>query len=421
MPAARPEVWIVATASTPFQKWPDRDFRSLAAEVVENILSDAMLEDGQGIGAVHFGNCAMGHWGQHNIRGQTVLDPLQRAGRLAARLPTVNVEAGCATGSAAFHGAVNTVAAGAADMVLALGVEKTLIPDDPKATFAVFDGGIDQRHKSEWQGFFADQGAAHGVGWDPSPWRILFLDVHAMQARHHMARHGSTAAQLAAIASKNHLHGSRNDRAQLRFRLSPDEVLADKAVVAPFTRAMCCPLSDGAAGVLVVNRAGLARLDPAVRARAVKVRASVLTGGAWRQLDEPGVVHHAAAAAWAQSGMAPADVHVAEVHDATAACELQATEALGFCEPGQGGAWAESGASAWDGALPVNPSGGLESKGHPLAATGLGQLDELVTQLRGEGGAKQIRREATVGLQHNAGGLVGLDEALCHIAILERA
>jgi acetyl-CoA acetyltransferase len=414
------EAWIVATASTPFQKWPERGFRSLAEEVVEGLLVDAGLPDGAPVEGAWFANCAMGHWGQHNIRGQTVLDPLQRAGRLPSRLPVVNVEAGCATGSVAFHGAVNAVKAGTVDMALAIGVEKTLIPDSPEKTFAVFDGGIDQRHKTEWQGFFAAQGDEGGVGWDPQPWRILFLDVHAMQARHHMARHGTTPEQLAAVASKNHLHGSRNPRAQYRFTVSPEQVLADKAVVTPFTRAMCCPLSDGAAGLLVVSRAGLERLDPSVRARALKVRASVLEGGAWRTLAEPNVLAHAARKLWHKSGARPEDVDVAEVHDATAYCELHATELLGFCAPGEGGAWAQSGASRWDGERPVNPSGGLESKGHPLGATGLGQLDELVRQLRGEAGETQVRRPVALGLQQNAGGLIGLDEALCHVALLER-
>ncbi len=414
------EAWIVGTSSTRFQKWPDRGFRSLAEEVVEGLITDAGLPDGAAIEQAWFANCAMGHWGQHNIRGQTIVDPLQRAGRLPSRLPLINVEAGCATGSAAFHSAVHAVKAGAVDLALALGVEKTLIPDDPKATFAVFDGGIDQRHPDEWRTFFATQAATHGVGWGPHAWRILFLDVHAMQARHHQRAFGSTAAQLATIASKNHLHGSRNAKAQLRFEISEDAVLTDKAIVDPFTRAMCCPLSDGAAGVLVCSTAGLARLDPQTRARAVRVRASVLEGGAWRNLDQDNVLAHAARKAYAKSGLGPGDIQVAEVHDSTASCELQATELLGFCPRGEGGAWAQSGASRWDGVLPINPSGGLESKGHPLGATGLGQLDELVTQLRGEGGDKQVARDVRIGLQHNAGGLIGLDEALCHVAVLER-
>ena len=414
------EVWIVATAATAFGKHVDRGFRALAAEVVHGLAAPFGGGRLPEIDGAWFGNCAMGHWGQHNIRGQTVLSPLQRDGLLSDRLPVVNVEAGCATGSAAFHGAVMAVAGGGARFALALGVEKTIMPDDPARTFAVFAGGIDQRHPDEWSGHFAAEAAAAGLTWAPDPRRVLFLDVHALQARHHMARYGTTAAQLAAIASKSRQAGARNAGAQQRLALSPEQVLADKPVVAPFTRAMCCPLSDGAAGALLCSGEALRGLPPELRAGALRVRGSVLEGGSWRGLDGEAVVQAAAARLWARTGASPRDVQLAEVHDATAWCELAATEALGFCAPGDGGPWAEAGHSAWDGDLPVNPSGGLLSRGHPLGATGLGQLHELCQQLRGAAGGHQVPGEKSVGLQHNAGGLIGLDEALCHLALIER-
>jgi acetyl-CoA acetyltransferase len=146
----------------------------------------------------------------------------------------------------------------------------------------------------------------------------------------------------------------------------------------------------------------------------------VLVGGTWRNIDEDNVVAHAAERAYKRSGLTPADIDIAEVHDATSYCELQATELLGFCDRGAGGAYAESGATARDGARPVNASGGLVSKGHPLGATGLGMIDELVRQLRGEAGDLQVASDVRIGLQQNAGGLIGLDEALCHVGIFER-
>lgn len=411
--------WILGTASTVFDKWPDRTFRDLAEEVVSAVLDDAAI-DGTDVEHTVFGNCAMGTHGQDNIRGQVALTPMMRDGRLPARMPIVNVEAGCATGSAAFHAAVQAVRSGDVDLALALGVEKTLVPNDPIATFKLFSGGIDQRHKHEWRTFFAEQGERFGVGWAPHKHRILFLDVHAMQARHHMAVHGTTAEHLAVIASKNHGNAVHNPRAQYRFEVPVAAALADKAVVEPFTRSMCSPLSDGAAAVLVCSDRFLARATDRQRERALKVRASVLTGGTWRNLDEDNVVGPAAQRAYTRAGLAPADIDIAEVHDATSYCELQATELLGFCEKGQGGAYAVSGATARDGARPVNASGGLVSKGHPLGATGLGMLDELTRQLRGEAGTLQVSRNVRIGLQQNAGGLIGLDEALCHIGILER-
>lgn len=411
--------WILGTASTVFQKWPARSFRDLAEAVVTAALEDGGVS-GDDVEHVVFGNCAMGAHGQDNIRGQVALTAMMRDGRLPARLPIVNVEAGCATGSAAFHAAVQAVRAGDVDVALALGVEKTLVPDDPVRTFQVFQGGIDQRHPDEWRTFFAEQGARHGVGFSPHPHRILFLDVHAMQARHHMATHGTTAEHLAVIASKNHGNAVHNPRAQYRFEVPVAAALADKAVVEPFTRSMCSPLSDGAAAVLLCSdrvRAGLAAEQ---RSRTLRVRASVLEGGTWRGLDEDNVVAHAGRKAYARAGLGPDDVHLAEVHDATSYCELQATELLGFCPRGEGGTYAMSGATRRSGARPVNASGGLVSKGHPLGATGLGMLDELVRQLRGEAGDLQVTRDVRIGLQQNAGGLIGLDEALCHVGILER-
>ncbi|HCH62570.1 MAG: thiolase [Deltaproteobacteria bacterium] len=410
--------WILGTASTVFQKWPDRTFRDLAKEVVEGVLSDSGIA-GSDVEHIVFANCAMGAHGQDNIRGQVALTALMRDGRLPARVPIVNVEAGCATGSAAFHAAVSAVRAGDVDVALAIGVEKTLVPDDPVRTFQLFSGGIDQRHKHEWRTFFAEQGKRSGMGWTPHKHRILFLDVHAMQARHHMATHGTTAEHLAVIASKNHGNAVHNPRAQYRFEVPVAAALADKEVVEPFTRSMCSPLSDGAAAVLVCSDAFLARCTKQTARRAVQVRASVLVGGTWRNIEDDNVVAHAAARAYDRAGLTPDDIDIAEVHDATSYCELQATELLGFCERGSGGAYAASGATARDGARPVNASGGLISKGHPLGATGLGMIDELVRQLRGEAGALQVSSNVRVGLQQNAGGLIGLDEALCHVGIFE--
>jgi acetyl-CoA acetyltransferase len=414
------DVYVVGTASTPFAKHPERDFRALAEDVVHAALEDAGLESGAEVDQAWFGNCAMGQWGQDNIRGQVALTGLMRDGTLPARLPIINVEAGCATGSAAFHSAFKDIASGTAAVSLALGIEKTWIPDDPMKTFALFAGGIDQRHRAEWKAFFAQQGDRHGVGWAPDPRRILFLDVHAMQARYHMDRYGTTPEQLAAVASKNHHHGALNPKAQYRFEIDVQGVLDDRFVVDPLTRAMCAPISDGAAATLLCSGAWLKLQPQAVQDRAIKVRASTLTGGTWRELDEDNVVTVAARRAYAVAGLGPEDVDLAEVHDATAYCELQATEALGFCDVGEGGAYAESGATTLGGERPVNLSGGLESKGHPLGATGLGMIDELVTQLRGEAGDRQAPGDPTIAVQQNAGGLIGLDEALCGVNVLER-
>lgn len=413
------EVWAVGAASTGFQKWPERTHRSLATEVVSAARQDAGIGDRR-VDGVWFGSCAMQVFGQDNIRGQVALQDAMRAGQLEPDAPIVNVEGGCATGTAALHGAFTAVGSGQARLALAVGVEKTWVPHDPARSFALFAGGIDQMHPDEWKDFYEQAGARAEQRFEPHPQRIVFLDVHAMAARRHMVRFGTTVEDLAGIASKNHGNGVHNPKAQLRKGLSSAEILADRAVIAPFTRSMCAPISDGAAAVLLVDRATLAELEPSVRERAVRVRAVALGGGTWRELDQDDVTVRTARRAYQLAGLTAAQVDLAEVHDANAWCELHATEALGFCGPGEGGAYAASGATARGGARPVNASGGLIARGHPLAATGLGMVDELMLQLRGEAGARQVAR-ASVGLAQNAGGMIGFDEALCGVTILERA
>ncbi|MHC4836707.1 MAG: thiolase family protein [Planctomycetota bacterium] len=417
---------VVGTYSTTFKKWPDRDFRDLSREAVLGALSDAgfdadrLAEAPVAVGAVFFGNCAMDAWGQSNIRGQVALNPLCREGVLPERVPITNVEGGCATGALALQGALRAVRAGDCDLALAVGVEKTLIPDDPVKTFKLFASGIDQRHPEEWQQFFTEQAAAVGQTFAPDPRRIIFLDVHAMQAKRHMERFGTTAEHLAHVASKNHHHGSLNPKAQYRFEVSVADALADKPAAPPLTRAMCAPISDGAAAVLVASDRWLSE-NTAARERAVRVRSCAVAGGAWRSIDAPGVARAAAERAFDAAGLTPADVQIAEVHDATAFCEIHHLEMLGLCPEGEGGAYAASGATALGGERPVNLSGGLESKGHPLGATGLGMIDELVAQLRGEAGDRQAPGDPSIALAHNAGGAIGFDEALCAVTLLERA
>jgi acetyl-CoA acetyltransferase len=183
---------------------------------------------------------------------------------------------------------------------------------------------------------------------------------------------------------------------------------------------MCSPLGDGAAAALLCSEDALADFPPAARARAVRVRTSQLAGGKYRRLDEPGLSRVAADKAWARTGLAPADIDLVELHDATSFCELYQLEMLRLCPEGQGGRFVESGATALGGRLPVNLSGGLVSKGHPVGATGLSMVHEVVLQLRGEAGARQVPG-AELGLIENGGGVMGFDEAACAVHILEKA
>ncbi|MFM7341205.1 MAG: thiolase family protein [Betaproteobacteria bacterium] len=414
------EVYIVGVSCTPFGKKPQESFKQLTRQAYTEVLADAGLADGGLIEQAWFGNCGMGTFGQNNIRGQVCFTPLVREGLFPQRVPMINVEGGCATASMALHGAYKDILSGQVQMALAIGVEKTFVPGDAQRTQQIFEGGIDQFDPQEWQRYYQEAGERAGKPFDPAASSgTLFMDTYAMQAAWHMRHHGTTQAQIAIGASKNHAMGALNPKAQYRFELSAEQVLADRLVSWPLTRAMCSPIGDGAAAALLCSERALQSLPGASRERAIRVRASVLTGGKYRALDEPGLSHLAARRAYAAAAIAPTDVDVAEVHDATSFCEIYQAEMLGFCDIGQGGPFVGSGATALGGRIPVNTSGGLVSKGHPVGATGLSMIYELTGQLRGECGARQVAG-ADIALAENGGGVIGFDEAACAVTLLQR-
>jgi acetyl-CoA acetyltransferase len=413
-------VYLVGVSCTPFGKQPETSFKTLARQAYLEALQDAGLADGGRIEQAWFGNCGMGTFGQRNIRGQVCFTPLVREGLFPERAPMINVEGGCATASMALHGAYKDILSGQADLCLAIGVEKTFFPGDAARTQEIFEGGIDQLDPQEWMDYYRQAGEQAGKPFEPeSSSGTLFMDTYAMQAAWHMRRYGSTQAQIAVGASKNHAMGALNPKAQYRFELSPEQVLADRPVSWPLTRAMCSPIGDGAAAALLCSEKALRELPAATRERAVRVRASVLTGGKYRKLDEPGLSRLAAQRAYAAAGLQPSDIDVAEVHDATSFCEIYQAEMLGFCEIGTGGPFVGSGATALGGRIPINTSGGLVSKGHPVGATGLSMVYELTGQLRGECGPRQVRG-ADIALAENGGGVIGFDEAACAVTLLQR-
>ncbi len=414
------DAWIIGAYSSAFGRLPGLSYKDLTREAYLGALADARLETGDDIEMAWFSNCGMWVDGQASIRGQVCFTPLVREGRFPERVPTINVEGGCASAQMALHGAWKDVLSGQAELSLAIGVEKLFHPDAPERTAAAFDAAIDAFDPQEWRDYYAAAGDQAGKPFEPGPDRTIFMDTYAMQACHHMKRHGTTQRQIAAAAAKSHNNGALNDKAQYRFEMSVDDVLEDRPITWPLTRSMCAPIGDGAAAVLVCSGDYLAALPAATRDRAVRIRASALTGGKYRDLDEPGLSYVAAAKAYAMAGVAPGDIDVAEVHDATAFCEIYQAEAMGFAEPGKGGALVEDGETGLNGRIPINPSGGLLSKGHPVGATGLSMIEELCRQLRGEAGARQVR-DARLALSENGGGVIGFDEAACSVVILERS
>ncbi len=416
------EVYVIGASCTAFGKRADMSFQALAREAYLGLLADCGLGLGDAglIEQAWFGNCGMGQWGQGGIRGQVCFTPLVEEGLFPERVPMINVEGGCATASFAFHGAWKDVLSGQARVSLAIGVEKLVSPDDPARVPAIFATAIDQLEPWRWREYYARAGEAAGKPFETGPGRTLYMDTYAMQAAWHMKTHGTTQRQIAVAASKNHHHGSLNPKAQYRFELSVEQVLADREVSWPLTRAMCSPLGDGAAAALLCSEDALQDFPAAARARAVKVRTSQLSGGKYRRLDEPGLSRVAAQKAWRATGLQPRDIDLVELHDATSFSEIYQLEMLGFCPDGQGGPFVESGATALGGSLPVNVSGGLVSKGHPVGATGLSMVCEVVQQLRGEAGPRQVPG-AALGLVENGGGVIGFDEAACAVHILEKA
>jgi acetyl-CoA acetyltransferase len=412
------DVYVLGSFCTTFQKWPSKTLKDLTRDAYLGVLADAGLTSGRDISAAWFGNCFAYYWKQPCTRGNVCFIPLVREGLFPERAPIINVEGGCATASLALLGAYKEVKAGDADLTLAIGVEKMFDPDDPAAVFALFSAGIDQLDPIEWQTHYRAIAQSLGRQFNPDPNGSIAMQTYAIQALAHMHRYGTRQEDIAAGAAKNHCNGALNPKAQYRFAMTAEQVLNDRLVSHPLTRSMCAPIGDGAAAALVCSESYLRQQPEAVRARAVRILGFAVTGGKYRAPEEAGLTREAARRAYAMADVTAADIDVAEIHDATSFSEIYQSEMLGFCDLGTGGAFVASGATALGGSLPVNTSGGLVSKGHPIGATGLSMCYELVTQLRGEAQSRQVPG-ARLALQENGGGIIGMEEALAAVAIYE--
>jgi len=405
------DVHVVGIGMTRFGKMLDRSVKSLVTEAVKATIADAgaSVED---IDIAFFSNSTQAIMdGQHAVRGQIALRSLGIQG-----IPVVNIENACAGGSTAMYQAIAMLRSGMSDVALAVGVEKMHDVDKYKSS-EVFNGawdvheaaGITNRLQSIGSGILPPPGTPEGVN---SP----FMKLYASLTRGHMKEFGTTQRQLAAVSAKNHHHSTLNPLSQFQKDMSIDEVLTAPVIAWPLTLPMCSPISDGAAAVLLCTKEALQRFT---RAQPIRVLASVLMSGSDRRWDEyeRHLCRLAALKAYNEAGVGPKDMSVAEVHDASAFGEIIQIENLGFCEIGQGGWISERGETSLGGRLPVNPSGGLESKGHPIGATGLGQIHEIVLQLRGTAGRRQVDG-ARLAIAENGGGFHGVEEAAATVTIL---
>ena len=409
-------VYIAGIAMTQFGRHLERTIEDLAREALGGALKDAGAARAD-IGTAFYAGITSGPLhGQFSISGQVTLGQIGIEG-----IPIYNLENACGTGSSAVNLAVQSLRAGVTDVALAIGVEKMNVPDKSKA-FALFEMGLDVARADETAARLLKMGEGVEVppGSESDRPYSRFMAIYAAWCRWHMKTYGTTQRQMAAVCAKNHQHSVHNPWSQFRKSFTIDEVLAAPPIVYPLTLPMCAPVSDGAAAAILCTEDGLRRIG-ADRSRCIKIAASVIRSFTHRSEGEPEkhVSALAARQAYEMANLSPEDIDVAEVHDASAMGEILQVEYLGLAPLGQGGPCAERGDFTIGGRLPVNPSGGLESKGHPLGATGIGQLYELVTQLRGEAGARQVEG-ARHAIQENGGGLLGIEEATVAIHILSR-
>ena len=385
------EVVVAGGEVGAFGLWPDSSLQTLAQPVVEAALRDAGVQAAQ-LEAAYVGNALGGLMqGQETMLGQMLLP----ASGIQS-IPVHNVKNACSSGANAMALAWSAVAYGQYDCVLVLGVEKMTHPDRTRAMAALASASDRQ---------------------PTDPGRSVFMDLNAERAKNYMRRYGATPRHFALCAAKNRFHASLNHKAAVRTLMDADAILQDRMVLDPLTRAMCGGIADGAAAVVLVSGAFARRHG----LHGPKVRAScVVSGQPQRSADAPSASARCGVLAFAAAGLDPRDVSLAEVHDPTAPQEFIDIEDLGLCAPGQAFVLTESGQTQLGGRMPVNVSGGLTCRGHPVGATGVAQIVELSRQLSDRAGPAQVAG-ARWGLAQMAGGLLGSDSAVACVHLLERA
>jgi len=375
------KVSVIGAGMVRFGKYPSISLHELAWPAVKAALGEAELGR-EAIQAVYCGSVFTGM-----LTAQRVLKPVGMTG-----IPMLNLENACSSSSVAFHEAWLAVASGLYDIALVIGVEQLTRL-----------GGGNLPLQAD------DEEVAQG---------LTMPALYAMRARRYMHEYGVSEAQLGRVAVKARSHGVANPYAQYQKDVTLEEVLSSKPIADPLTLYQCCPTGDGAAALVLCASARARRH----KRQAVRVLASELTSGKYvtgfRDMTVPEITVRAAHNAYQQAGLGPQDIDVAEIHDAFTIAELMYYEGLGFCQPGQAVNLLESGTTSIGGRIPVNPSGGLLSRGHPVGATGAAQIVELVWQLNGACADRQVQG-ARVGLAHTTGGGVSrLDHGACAIHIL---
>lgn len=368
-------VAVIGVGVTKFGKH-DRTSGELFADAAVDALADAELPPGA-IQALYYGNVVGGET-EHQLHTGP-----QAASILGIpTVPTTRVETACASSHAAFRHAVMEIASGVSDVVLVGGGERVL--------------NVPTAESTEYFAYACD------ASWE-QPLGLTFPGVFALVARAHMAKYGTTEEQMAAVAVKNHKHGALNPKAQFQKEITLETVMKSAYIADPLKLYDCCPFTDGGAAVVLAAEEIARKRPRAVWVLGTAAASDSMLLGDKKDLSRVMATERAAKGAYAQAGKSPADVDVVELHDCFTIAEIVATEGLGLFEPGAGGRAAERGDTSLGGAIPVNTSGGLKAKGHPIGATGAAQIAEIVTQLRGEAGPRQVAGART-GLTHTLGG-----------------
>lgn len=392
------EVCIAGVGITKFGKFLDTPVRVHALDAAERAMADAGVEAGD-IDLLVLGNAMSGLLtGQEMIRSEVIFGSTALGG-----LPMMNVENACGSGSSAVHAGWLAIKSGAYDVVLVVGAEKLTHPDKARTLYAL-SSGLDVERQPELE---KELGRETSGG-------AFMMDIYADITQRYMAASGCTVDDLADVVVKNRAHAARNANAQFTTEVSRDEVLASRTISDPITLLMCSPIGDGAAAlVLCSDRHARKNGGRPIRIRSSAI-ATAVPGGSPLTPGE-----RASARAYEIAGIGPSEINLAEMHDASAPAELIHMEELGLCPKGEAPAWLRSGRTAIGGTLPINTSGGLLGRGHPVGATGCAQLVELTQQLRGQAGGRQVEG-ARIGIAENQGGYLHPDPAVAVVTILSR-
>lgn len=373
------DVAVIGIGCTKFGEWWDRSFRNLFVEAGVKAIEDANLA-GEQIDAMYVGNMSAGRFIEQEHIGALIAD---YAGLASEYIPSTRVEAACASGGLAFREAVISVASGMSDIVVAAGVEKMTDVDTSLSTDALA-GAADR----EWEGFAG----------------ATFPGLYAMIANDYIHRYGLTREQLAQVAVKNHYNGARNPIAQFQKEITLDTVTNSTLVADPLRLFDCSPITDGAAAVVVAPLEVARKFtDTPIKVLATAQASDTIALHDRRDISTLDASVAAGNRAFQMAGLERKDIDFVEVHDCFTIAEICAIEDLGFCKKGEAGKFTEEGATALDGQIPVNTSGGLKACGHPVGATGIKQVCEAVLQLRGEARKRQVDG-AEIGMTHNVGG-----------------